>query len=191
MNGAGPLQARSLVLVGVALAVLASTACTTTTTVTTTLPHTSLILDDHDQGAVGDGKAVEVGPGYAPVPWQLKDGDVVVAEGAIARTEAQWGVVSGAVAAAVCCVPTAAATGFCLANPAVIAGSFACLLVGPGAVLAALQAPTWFTIPVTCASTAAGASPLLLGLVGQAPPNEVVLEKAPAPPTTSQREQSW
>ena len=142
----------------VAVLLLVSGACTTTTTLTTTLPHTNVIVGDHDEGSVGDGKDVEVGPGFAPVPWTLKEGDVVVAEGAIDRTEPQWGVVGGAIAAAACCVPAAAAIGFCVANPGVVAGAFACVLVGPGALLAGLQAPTWFTIPVTCASTAIGAS---------------------------------
>ncbi len=158
--------------------------CATTTTLSTAVPHQSVILDDHDLGSIpAAGLIVEVDPGAEPVPWQLMQGDAVVAEGTLARSEAQWPVVVGAVTAAACCVPSAAAAGFCLANPAIIAGLLTCLVVGPGGLIAILQAPSWFTVPLSCAGSAVGTTPLLLGLVGAAPPAAVELERPPTLPT--------
>ncbi len=174
-------------LVGLAL-LLASQACTTTTTLKTSLPHASLVVDDHDYGAVpAAGVDVDVGPGFAPVAWRLVDGQKqLVAAGEIPRTEPETAIVAGAVAAAACCVPSAVAAGFCLANPALIAAPLTCLVAGPGVFVSALQAPSWFTIPLACGGAAAGSTPLLLGLIAQAPPPQATLEHAPAPPASAQ-----
>lgn len=165
---------------------LVASACATTTTVTTSLPHQKVVVDDVDLGPIGKaGLAVAIKPGPTPVPWRLIGaGDVVVAEGSLARTEPRMGVVVGAVAAAACCVPAAAGLGFCVANPALLAGTITCLAAGPGAIIAAAQAPGWATIPLTCVSSAVGTSPLLLGLIGAAPPVEVRLESNEQPPPT-------
>ena len=159
--------------------------CSTTTTLTTGVPHTAVVVDDHDYGPIPDnGVDVEAQAGFAPLSWRLLDGETVVAEGTVARTQMQPAVVAGAVGLAVCCVPTAVAAGFCLANPALLAAPLTCLVAGPGVFVSALQAPGWLSIPLSCGGAAIGSTPLLLGLVGQAPPPRAVLERAPKPRAT-------
>lgn len=161
--------------------VLLALACTTTTTMTTALPNTALVVNEHDYGPVGaDGVEVAAPPGFAPLVWRLFNGTAAVATGEVPRTQAQAGVVAGAVAAAGCCIPGAVVAGLCLANPALIAAPFTCLIAGPGVLVSAVQAPGWLSIPFACAGAAAGSTPLLLGLIGQAPAPQVVLEQAPA-----------
>ncbi|MDP2344730.1 MAG: hypothetical protein Q8O67_27520 [Deltaproteobacteria bacterium] len=172
-----------------ALLALGLQACTTTTVLTTTLPHTGLVVDDKDYGPIPDGGIeVEAKPGFAPLPWRLFDGETVVAEGGVPRTEVVNGIVAGAVAGAVCCIPSAVAAGFCLANPALLAAPLTCLVAGPGVFVSALQAPSWLSIPLSCGGAALGSTPLLLGLIGQAPPPTATLERAPAPPSTAARD---
>jgi hypothetical protein len=176
-----------VLLLGLVLGLALLQACTTTTTMSTKLHHTKLVVDDHDYGPIPEGGAVnvEAKPGFAPLSWRLLDGETVVAEGGVPRTEVEAGVVAGAVTAAACCVPSAVAAGFCLANPALIAAPLTCLVAGPGVFVSALQAPGWLSIPLACSGAAVGSSPLLLGLIGQAPAHEATLERAPEPPATA------
>lgn len=146
-----------------------------------------LILDERDVGAIDahDGLKVPVPPGVGPVQWKIVDGGEVLGQGTLERDQVAWGVVLGAGAAAACCIPTMAATGFCLANPALVASPFACAVGNPGACLAALQAPGWTSVPLTTLGAALGATPLAFGLLGAHLSPEVTLSPTAAEHSSS------
>jgi len=155
--------------------VAAQAACTTTTTFRDAggAPDRELVVDDHDYGPIPDGGVdVPVGIGYAPLHWQVREAGKVIAEGDVERDQVVWGIVIGAGLAAACCIPTMAATGFCLANPLAYAG---CFTGNVGGIVTACQAPGWSSIPMTAVGSAVGASPLMFGLLGAHPASEVVL----------------
>lgn len=189
---AAAIKAGVVGVVGVML-LLASVGCSTTTTFraagsSADSPRGSLVVDDHDYGALPPGGVeVPVPAGYAPVAWRLVEGGEVLAEGTVERDQVAWGVVIGAGLAAACCVPTAAATGFCLANPALLTAPITCLAAGnPGVVITACAAPGWSSIPLTSIGAAVGATPLLFGFLGQHLPPTVeftALPTRPAAPT--------
>lgn len=145
-----------------------------------------LILDEHDVGRVdAAGVDVPLPAGVAPVQWRVVEGGEVIGEGTLERSQVAWGVVLGAGAAAACCIPTMAATGFCLANPALLASPLAIALGNVGACSTACQAPGWSSIPFTGIGAAVGATPLAFGLLGAHLPPEVTLTVAPAAPTAA------
>jgi hypothetical protein len=167
---------RAVVRAVVGIVVIAGgAACSTTTTIRTSTPSDAkLIVDDHDYGVVGSGQEVEVAAGFEPLHWTLIDGGQIVAEGDIDRDQVSWGIVVGAGAAAACCVPTMAVTGFCIANPALLVAPIA-ILVNPGLLVTTCQAPGWLSVPFTAIGAGVGSAPLFLGLLGQHPPPEVTL----------------
>jgi hypothetical protein len=145
-----------------------------------------LILDERDVGRIdAAGIAVPLSAGVAPVQWRVVDGGEVIGEGTLERSEVAWGVVLGAGAAAACCIPTMAATGFCLANPALLASPLAIALGNIGACSTACQAPGWSSVPFTMIGAAVGAAPLAFGLLGAHLPPEVTLTVAPSAPTAA------
>jgi len=179
------------VVVAVVVTVLGGgVGCTTTTTFRAAgssgadSPRGSLVVDEHDYGAMPPGGIdVPIPAGYAPVAWRVVEGGEVLAEGTVERDQVAWGVVIGAGLAAACCVPTAAATGFCLANPALLTAPITCLLAGnPGVVITACAAPGWSSIPLTSIGAAVGATPLLFGFMGQHLPPSVELSALPPRP---------
>ncbi len=161
-----------------ALIVACASACTTTTTFRRDdsgggAGAGDLIVDDHDYGPLSDSVDVPVGLGIGPVRYEVRDGGEVIATGEVPRDQVIWGIVLGAGAAAVCCVPTLAASGFCLANPLALGG---CLAGNVGSALVACQAPGWSTLPLVSVSSAIGATPLLFGLIGAHPAPEVLIQ---------------
>jgi hypothetical protein len=147
-----------------------------------------LILDERDVGAIDahDGLKVPVPPGVGPVQWKIVDGGEVLGQGTLERDQVAWGVVAGAGVAAACCIPTMALTGFCVANPAILASPLACALGNLGVCSVALQAPGWTTVPLTTLGAALGATPLAFGLMGAHLSPEVTLTTPPpssAPPS--------
>ncbi len=169
-------DARGVVVVAIAMVM---SACSTTTAFRSDKPtEATLIVDEHDYGALGDGKDVPVTAGYSPLHWTLVDGGQIVAEGDVERDQVSWGVVLGAGAAAACCVPSMAVSGFCLANPALLAAPIT-LLVNPGVIVTTCQAPGWLSVPFTAVGAGVGSMPLFFGLLGQHPPPEVTLTAPP------------
>ena len=183
-------MARIVVRMAVSVAVSMGGACTTTTTfrapgahVPGHAPRGSLVVDERDYGAIPPaGVEVPVGPGFAPVAWRIVDGGEVLAEGTVERDQVAWGVVIGAGIAAACCIPSAAATGFCLANPALLTAPLTCLAGNPGVVVTACAAPGWTSVPMAGIGAAVGATPLLFGFMGQHPPPSVELTAVPTRP---------
>jgi hypothetical protein len=170
----------------VAVAAIAAASCATTT---------SFVVENAPAGAVLDVGtaprvvvtgtspiAVEIATGAEPVPWQLRNAaGVIVDEGLIDRTEVQWPVVATGLGLAACCIPTAGVAGFCLANPALLAAPISCLAGNAGVVVTTLASPSWASGPLTAVGMAAGATPLLLGLAGQAPPAQVTIALSAVP----------
>ena len=173
-------------VVALVLAVGSGSDCTTTSTFRLAddadVPprEARLLLDDRDVGRIDEGGVdVPIAPGIAPVKWRVVEGGEVIGEGTLERDEVAWGVVLGAGAAAACCVPTMAATGFCLANPALLASPLAIALGNIGACSTACQAPGWSSIPLSVIGAGVGATPLFFGLLGAHLPPEVTLRTAP------------
>ena len=178
------------VSIAVSMALSIVGACTTATTfrapganVPGHAPRGSLVVDERNYGAIPPaGVEVPVAPGFAPVAWRIVDGGEVLAEGTVERDQVAWGVVIGAGIAAACCIPSAAATGFCLANPALLAAPVTCLAGNPGAIVTACAAPGWTSVPMAGVGAAVGATPLLFGFMGQHPPPSVELTAVPTLP---------
>ena len=181
---------KAIVVIVFGAVLLTSVGCSTTTTFRapggsgTDSPRGTLVVDEHDYGAMPPGGIdVPIPAGYAPVAWRVVEGGEVLAEGTVERDQVAWGVVIGAGLAAACCVPTAAATGFCLANPALLTAPITCLAAGnPGVVITACAAPGWSSIPMTSIGAAVGATPLLFGFLGQHLPPTVELTALPTRP---------
>lgn len=186
----------------VVLVTAVSVACTTTTTVSVPAGTAGRVLavDDKTYDVPADGRVrVEVGPGFQPVPVEVRasaaaDAPVLVT-GSLVRSEPVVAVAAAAAAGALCCVPSLVATGMCLANPALLAAPLLCLArpeAALGICVPVLQAPSCLTVPFATTGATLGLSPLLLGLVAQAPPADVVLEQAPpASPRVAQGGMSW
>ncbi len=194
MSSAGP----AVVVAGLAALLSLGAGCATPVTLRTEAPYAHVVVDGTDRGAIDDrGVKVDVPAGAAPIAWQLLDDkNEVMLSGTTARTELRPEIVAVAVSGAFCCVPTLAFAGCCAANPALLAGSLGCLLGNIGGLVAAVQAPGWLSIPFGCVGAAAGASPLALGMIGLAPPVDVILkaEQPPAAPATAavaQQEVPW
>jgi hypothetical protein len=164
--------------------VAGSMACSTTTSFVVENAPAGTVLDvgTAPPAAVGTSPvAVDIATGAEPVPWKLRSAaGAVVDEGMLERTEVQWPVVATGLGLAACCVPTGAVAGFCLANPALLAAPISCLAGNAGVVVTTLASPSWASGPLTAVGMAAGATPLLLGLAGQAPPAQVTIS-LPAP----------
>ena len=164
--------------------------CAQTVTVKVPEPHARVVVDGQDLGAVPEsGAQVEVRPGVGPLPYVVTSpgaaGDKPVERvGSVARTEPIWWMVAAGVAGAVCCAPTLAGAGFCVANPGVLGAPLAFALTGDvGALTASFVAPSWFTLPVVTACGAAGLAPLSLALVAETVPPEITL----APPAAGEK----
>ncbi len=144
----------------------------------------SLVVEDRYHPLTpGEPLLVSVPAGDQPVRWRVeKDVGVLVGEGTVPRTDIEWPVVVFGTAAAACCMPGGALLGFCLANPAVLALPLAALTGNVGGSVAALDSPTWTTIPFTVAGAALGATPLLLAMVAQSPADVITLA-LPVPTT--------
>lgn len=173
-----------VVVVAVVAALVGFAGCATPVTLRTEAPYAHVVVDGTDRGAIDDrGVKVDVPAGAAPVAWQLLDEkNEVLLSGTTERTELRPEIIAVAVSGAVCCVPTLAFAGCCVANPALLGGTLGCLLGNIGGLVAAVQAPGWLSIPFGCVGAAVGASPLTLGMIGAAPASDVVLKAAPEPP---------
>lgn len=160
--------------------------CSTTTTFVVENAPAGAVLDVGAAPAVPvtSSKAVpvDVPTGASPVEWKLRDArGLVVDEGAIERSEVQWPILATGIGLAACCMPSGAALGFCLANPALLAAPISCLAAGnAGVVVTTLASPSWASGPLTAAGFALGATPVLLGLAAQVPPERVTIT-LPAP----------
>jgi hypothetical protein len=183
-------------------ALVGLTSCATKSTMTVPAGPAGrvLVVDEKAVDVPADGRvAVEVGPGFQPVAWELRTSGAAdattVATGAIARTEPLLAIAATAAAGAACCVPTLAVAGMCLANPGLLAAPLLCLAspdVAVGICVPVLQAPSCATVPLATTGAALGLSPLLLGLVAQAPPDAVDLEvPPPASPQLAQGGVPW
>lgn len=158
--------------------------CAQTVTVKVDGPHTAARFGETALGEVpAAGKPVEVPVGMGAVPYEVERGGEVV-RGQVARTEPNPWLLTAAIGGVACCVPSALALGFCVANPGVLVAA-PLVLVGIGdlgAVTAGCVAPSWFTLPLLSGCGALGLSPAVAALWADAPPGEVVLP-APAPAT--------
>lgn len=163
----------------VVAAVCATGACTKTVQVRTEDPQARLTLDGRQLGEVPPaGVPVEVGLGLGPVAYELHVGDARIA-GQLARTEPVWWLVAAGVGGALCCAPTLALGGCCLANPGALAAPLAFSVAGDlGALLAPCVAPSWFTLPLVTGCGVVGASPLGLVFLAESLPEEIVIPSA-------------
>ena len=162
---------------------LVSVACAQNVNVKVDAPHTQVLLDGTDIGPVGDaGADIELRPGMTPVKYEIRDHDKSTV-GSIARTEPVWWLVAGGVVGALCCAPTLAAGGFCVANPAVIGAPLAYAVSGDvGALTSTFVAPSWLTLPAVTTCGALGLSPLALAFIAETVPERIVIKPAaPAP----------
>lgn len=161
--------------------------CAQTVTVKVPSAHTRVVVDGHDLGKVPDGGAtMEVRPGMGPLPYAIerseRGGHAPASVGAVARTEPLWWMVAAGVTGALCCAPTLAGAGFCLANPAVLGAPLGFALSGDvGALTASCVAPSWFTLPLVTSCGAIGLAPLGLALLAETVPAEITLPAAAAP----------
>lgn len=166
---------------------LAGAGCAQNVNVKVDGPHTTVVVDGENLGAIGpSGKVIEVRPGFAPLTYVVRNGDEPERVGSVARTEPLWWLVALGGAGAVCCAPTFAGIGFCVANPAVIGAPLAFAVTGDvGALTASFVAPSWFTLPVVTGCTALGMSPLAAALVAETTPPEITLTGKAAPRTSA------
>jgi hypothetical protein len=150
---------------------------------------------EHDDVVVGGVHLGKVPAGGAPVEVPLGTGPVTVevrhdgvsSIGSVARTEPVWWVVAAGIAGAMCCVPTLATGGFCLANPGALGAPLAFAVTADvGALTGPCAAPSWATLPVVTACAGAGLSPLLVSFAAETVPDDITI-RAPAPtaPTTA------
>lgn len=174
------------------LAALLTSSCATDTTfvVDNARPGSTLVVNERSHPLEpAQPVVVSVETGTDPVPWRVERGGVVVGQGVVERTEIEWGVVAGGTAMAACCMPSGAVLGFCIANPSLFAAPFTIALGDAGSVVNTFQSPGWASVPFVTAGVAAGAIPLLLGMVAQSPADIVsislpVTSAAPAPTPT-------
>lgn len=137
--------------------------------------------------SLGDGSfEAGVGPGVDDVPFEIHRKSQIV-HGTIPRTEVSATWVAGSVAAAVCCVPTLAGAGFCLANPVMLLSVVgACATVNPSLCLSISSlTATWWTLPLVVSGTLCGSSPLLLNLWASQVPESVDLSMASSDATVA------
>lgn len=168
------------------LVTVVGSGCATTTTFTGPSTDAHLVVDGHDYGAFSGDVQVPAPAGPAPLRWQIvDDGGNELARGLVPRSEPVWPIVVGAAAGATCCVPSAMALGFCLANPALLAAPLVLLTNNIGSIVVAFQAPGWATVPMTSIGALTGSAPLLLGLVAQRPPDRWDLSPPPLPSSSS------
>jgi hypothetical protein len=174
---------RLAVLLGVAAVVVASAGCQTPMKVKVEGPHTTLFVNGTDLGAVPpEGIDVKANLGVDPLAVSIARPDGRIVETTIPRTEPVWWLLGVVTGGALCCAGTTAATGFCVANPALFFALLLCPVSGPGAVVTTLAAPSWFTVPLVGAGGALGLSLFSLAAFGTAPAAEVVVgDPAPAP----------
>lgn len=177
---------RALALAPAIAAALAA-GCTRTVHVKVEGPHSDVKVGDVALGAVpAEGAGVDVPAGIAAVPYEVRRGDVVTV-GELQRTEPNPWLLGGALGGVACCLPSALALGFCVANPgALLAPYFVVTGYGDfGSVNAACVAPSWATLPVLSGCGALGISPAVLALWADAPPSEVSLPAPGAPDATA------
>lgn len=119
---------------------------------------------------------VEIAPGIDDVPYEIRRKTEIV-HGTIPRTELNVPWVLGSVAATLCCVPSLAASGFCLANPVMgLALVGACATVNPSLCLSVTGiAPTWWSLPLAVGGTLCGTAPLVINLWASQVPDAVDL----------------
>ncbi len=170
------------------IAILASLAlgCTRSVQVKVDGPHSDVTVGEAKLGAVpAGGTTVEIPAGIGAVPYEVRRGDAVVT-GELQRTEPNPWLLGGAIGGVACCMPSALALGFCVANPgALLAPYFAVTGYGDlGTVNAACVAPSWATLPLLSGCGTLGLSPALLALWADAPPTELSL---PAPGSSDPR----
>lgn len=160
------------------LALLGALGCAQTVTVKVPAEHTKVVVDGQDLGTVpAAGKTIEVRPGLEPLTYVIKNGEGTKDRvGSVARTEPIWWLVAVGAAGALCCAPSLAAVGFCVANPGVVGAPLAFAVTGDvGALTSTCVAPSWFTLPVVTGCTAAGMAPLGAALAAETVPPEITL----------------
>lgn len=162
-------------LAAVSSLLAASCATNNTFIVNNAPPGSALVVDDRQHALKGEPVTVSIETGTDPVPWRVERSGVLVDEGVVERTELEWGVVALGTGMAACCMPSGALLGFCIANPSLFAAPFTIAVGDAGSVVNTIQSPGWASIPFTTVGIAAGAIPLLLGLVAQSPPDVVTL----------------
>lgn len=159
-------------------------------------PHTKVLVNGTDLGVIPpEGATLDVKPGIAPLDYEIVDGDKSTV-GKIARTEPVWWLLAAGVGGALCCGPSLAGAGFCIANPAVLGAPLIFALTGDvGALTSTCVAPSWFTLPAVASCGAVGLAPLGLAFIAEAPPSKIVIEKGAlgtgAGDVDSEREMSW
>ena len=138
-----------------------------------------LWIDGERVGQTTRGKlAAEIPPGMEDVPFEIRRKSEIV-RGVIPRSEPNIPWVVTTVLATACCVPSLAATGFCVANPAMwLAALGGCASVNPSLCLSVASfSPTWWTLPVAIGGVVCGTSPLFSNLWASQVPDVVDLSK--------------
>ena len=140
-------------------------------------PHTKVLVNGTDIGVVPpEGATLDVKPGMAPLDVEIVDGDKSTI-GHIARSEPVWWLIAAGVGGALCCGPTLASAGICIANPAVLGAPLVLLTGDVGALTSTCVAPSWFTLPVVTSCGAVGMAPLGLAFIAEAPPSKILIHK--------------
>lgn len=125
---------------------------------------------------------VEIPPGIDDVPFEIREGENI-RRGLISRSEPDIPWVVTAVVATACCVPSLAATGFCVSNPAMwLAIVGGCASVNPSLCLSVASfSPTWWSLPVASGGALCGTTPLWANLWASRVPAVVDLRPPDAP----------
>ncbi len=158
---------------------VAACACAEDVNLRVEAPHTQVLLNGTDIGAVPDeGANVAIRPAMTPLRYEVRDGGRSVV-GEIPRTEPVWWLVAAGVAGAACGAPALAAAGFCIANPAVLGAPLVFALTGDvSALTASCVAPSWLTLPLSTSCGAVGLAPLGLAFMAENVPPKVVIQAA-------------
>jgi hypothetical protein len=169
----------------VAVLVLASLAagCSEKVLVRTDPPGAALRVGEQDLGPLPpEGKEIEVPSGFGGVPVELKVGDQAWPVD-LPRDRLNWWLVAAGVGGMLCCVPSLAAAGLCLANPALVPAALGCVLGGGNVFICcgALAQPSWCTLPFGAAGALIGATPATALLFAGRPAPEVVFKQPPSP----------
>lgn len=177
-----------VVAVAVALSALG---CSEKVLVRTDPPGASLRVGEQDLGALPPaGQEIEVPTGMGGVPVELKVGEQAFST-QLPRDRLNWWLVAAGVGGVVCCVPSLAAAGLCLANPALLPAALGCALGGGNVFICcgALAQPSWCTLPFGAAGALLGATPAAALLFAGKPAPEVVFKQPP--PRAGAGDMAW
>lgn len=131
----------------------------------------TVVLGDEEKLVTERSVKIDVGPGFAAVPYAVTDSEGKTVEGEVDRSELSlwWALAAFGITA--CTLPTCLACAVAVANPGLfVAPFFALSTVSLAPLTAIISAPSWFTLPLVGAGTAVGLQPMwFLGFSEQLP----------------------